>query len=115
MYMRSLRSPLAIDTSTHVTILNRLRVLNNGDSSKVCVIVRGASLTSKSRCMHLQVVRAIRFMSETTPVVENRVLLVQIVKELIAAEKLRVVETKQDHGRVTGDRFRKDARPQHSN
>jgi len=91
MYMRSLHSPLAMDTSTHVAILNRLRVLNSGDSSKV--------------------VRAIRFMSETTPVVANRLLLVQIVKELIAAEKLRVVETKQDHSRVTGDRFRKDMRP----
>lgn len=72
-------------------------------------------LTYKSCYLHWQVVRAIRFMSETTPVVANRVLLVQIVKELIAAEKLRVVETKQDHGRVTGDRFRKDTRPQHSN
>lgn len=61
--------------------------------------------------MHWQVVRAIRSMSETTPEVANRVLLVQIVKELIAAEKLRVVETKQDYGRMTGDRFRKDMRP----
>jgi len=91
MYMRQLRSPLATDTSTHVAILNRLRALNNGDSSKV--------------------VRAIRFMSEPSPVVTNRLLLVQIVKELIAAEKLRVVETKQDHSRVAGDRFRKDTRP----
>jgi len=92
MFMRSLRSPLAIDTSTHVTILDRLRVLTNGDST-----------SSK-------VVRAIRFMSETTPEVASRVLLDQIVKELIASEKLRVVETKRDHGRVTGDRFRKDMR-----
>ena len=62
-----------------------------------------------------QVVRAIRFMSERTPVVANRVLLVQIVNELIAAEKLRVVEIKQDHGRAAGDRFRKDTRLQYSN
>lgn len=65
----------------------------------------------KSNCLLWQAVRAIRFMSETTPVVANGLLLVQIVKELIAAEKLRVVETKQDHSRVTGDRFRKDMRP----
>ena len=43
MYMRSLHSPLAMDTSTHVAILNRLRVLNSGDSSKVCAIIKGAS------------------------------------------------------------------------
>ena len=54
-------------------------------------------------------------MSERTPVVANRVLLVQIVNELIAAEKLRVVEIKQDHGRAAGDRFRKDTRLQYSN
>ena len=49
-------------------------------------------------------------MSETTPEVATRVLLDQIVKELIAAEKLRAVEGKRDHGRTTGDRFRKDMR-----
>jgi len=92
IFMRSLRSPLAIDTSTHVAILNRLRVLNNGDST-----------SSK-------VIRAIRFMSETTPEVASRVLLDQIAKELMASEKLRVAETKRDHGRMTGDRFRKDMR-----
>ena len=38
MYVRSLRSPLALDTSTHVTILNRLRVLNRGDSTSSKVL-----------------------------------------------------------------------------
>ena len=49
-------------------------------------------------------------MSETAPEVASQVLLDQIVKELIAAEKLRVVETKRDYGKMTGDRFRKDMR-----
>ena len=51
-----------------------------------------------------RVARAIRFMSETAPEVASRVLLDQIVKELMAAERLRVVETKRDHGRITGNR-----------
>jgi hypothetical protein len=107
--MRSLRSPLAIDTSTQVTILNRLRVLNSGDatSSKVCYHQQ-IRIFSKSCC--LQVDRAIRFMCEETPEVANRVLLDQIVKEMIAAEKLRVVESKRDYSRTTGERFRKDMR-----
>ena len=73
-----------------------------------CVIIRASQIPSKF--YHLQVIRAIRFMSETTPEVASRVLLDQIAKELMASEKLRVVETKRDHGRMTGDRFRKDMR-----
>ena len=49
-------------------------------------------------------------MSETTPEVTSRILLDQIVKELVAAEKLRVVDTKRDNGRMAGERFRKDMR-----
>ncbi|KAF8163325.1 hypothetical protein B0H34DRAFT_805778 [Crassisporium funariophilum] len=104
IYMRSLRTPLVLETATHIAILSRLQKLNRGDSSsskKRNVILTPATL---------KIMRAIRSVSDTPPEIPMNILLDQIAKELIAAEKLRVVEAKRENGRVTGDRFRKDAR-----
>lgn len=45
-----------------------------------------------------------------TDLVNSHVLLDQIGKELVAAERIRIVESKRDHGRMMGDRARKDGR-----
>jgi len=42
--------------------------------------------------------------------VDPAVLLDQTAKELIAAEKFKVIELRRDTGRATGERFRRDMR-----
>lgn len=58
----------------------------------------------------IQISRAIRTMTEpSSEVIGSNILLDQIGKEFVAAEKIRIAESKRDHGRI-GDRARKDGR-----
>lgn len=91
-YLHSLKTSLSLDTSTHVAILNRLRMLNHGDSSSG------------------KITRAVRAISEPQPEVEGKILLDQIAKELVAAEKIRIAESKRDSPKVVGDKFKKEGR-----
>jgi hypothetical protein len=82
IYLYSLKTSLSLDTSAHVAILNRLRMLNHGDSSSG------------------KIIRAIRTMSEPQPVIEAKILLDQIAKEFVAAEKIRIAESKANIRRL---------------
>jgi len=57
-------------------------------------------------------VRAMRSISEPPHEISTAVLLDQIAKELVAAERLRLIESKRvgESGKATGDRSRKDGR-----
>ncbi|KDR81629.1 hypothetical protein GALMADRAFT_239698 [Galerina marginata CBS 339.88] len=93
IYIHSLKTPLSFDTSAHVAILNRLRLLNRGESTST------------------KIARAMRLMTEPTPdIVSGSVLMDQIAKELVAAEKIQIVESRRDNSKIPGDRYRKDGR-----
>ncbi|KAJ3516626.1 hypothetical protein NLJ89_g1005 [Agrocybe chaxingu] len=91
LYTRSLRMSLALDISGQIAILNRLKSLNRGDSSAN------------------KITRAIKSMSEPPPEIANNVLLDQIARELVAAEKIKVIEGKRvGDGRGGGGGYRKE-------
>ncbi|PPQ66076.1 hypothetical protein CVT26_010818 [Gymnopilus dilepis] len=94
LFIHSLKTPLALGTSFHILILHRLQLLNRGD-------------TSSSKLS-----RAIRIINETPPeIASSAILMDQLAKELIAAEKIRLIESKRDNGRITGDsRYRKEGK-----
>ncbi|KAF9533011.1 hypothetical protein CPB83DRAFT_806739 [Crepidotus variabilis] len=94
MYLRSLRSSAALDVSSHLAILARMKAITRADSSAT------------------KIVRAMRSLSEPPPEVPANVALDQIAKELVAAEKIRVMESKKtgDHRIMGGDRSRREGR-----
>ncbi|KAF8910955.1 hypothetical protein CPB84DRAFT_1842225 [Gymnopilus junonius] len=94
LFIHSLKISLALDTSAHILILNRLQSLNHGESSLN------------------KISRAIRNMTESpSDVVSNSLLMDQLAKEQIAAEKIRLIDSKRDNGRIVGDnRHRRDAK-----
>uniref|UniRef100_A0A8H8CNC3 Phorbol-ester/DAG-type domain-containing protein n=1 Tax=Psilocybe cubensis TaxID=181762 RepID=A0A8H8CNC3_PSICU len=94
LYVHALKSSLALDTASHTIILNRLRSLARGDS-----LLSG------------RIARAVKTMSEPpTETLRSNILFEQIGKELIAAEKIRIMESKRDYGRMPGERSRKEGR-----
>ncbi|CAA7271679.1 unnamed protein product [Cyclocybe aegerita] len=91
LYTRSLRISLALDTSGQIAILNRLKPHNRGDSSAN------------------KITRAIKSISEPPPEIASNVLLDQIARELVAAEKIKVIESKRvGDGRGGGGGYRKE-------
>jgi len=79
----------------HMAILHRMKMISRGESS-----------SSK-------IIRAMQTLSEPQPNIIKSSFLDQIAKELVAAEKIRIVETKRtgDYGRfMGGDRSRKEGR-----
>lgn len=93
MYLRSLRSSVALDASSHLAILSRMKAITKADSSAT------------------KIIRAMRSLSEPPPEVPGSIVLDQIAKELVAAEKIRVMESKKtgEH-RIMGDRSRREGR-----
>lgn len=58
----------------------------------------------------VQITRAIRAISEPQPEIGVKILLDQIAKELVAAEKIRIAEGKRDSPKVVGDKVKKEGK-----
>ncbi|KAJ6630829.1 hypothetical protein B0H10DRAFT_1938967 [Mycena sp. CBHHK59/15] len=86
IFLRCLRTPLALETSSQMATLNRLRSLGAQDSS-----------TGKLS-------RALKAMSDPPPDIPADILVNQAVKDVVAAEKVRVLETRRDASRATQGR-----------
>ncbi|KAF9454513.1 hypothetical protein P691DRAFT_770412 [Macrolepiota fuliginosa MF-IS2] len=86
VFVKALRIPLSLQKSERETVLKRLQSL-----------VRGESVLIKIN-------RAIEGMAETQPETPLAILLDQAAKDLIATEKLRLLEKKREPVRATGDR-----------
>ncbi|KAJ7285806.1 hypothetical protein C8J57DRAFT_1431486 [Mycena rebaudengoi] len=86
IFLRCLRTPLALETTSHVAILNRLRSLGAQDSS-----------TGKLS-------RALKIMTEPPPDIPADILMNQTIKDVVAAEKVRVLEARRDASRATQGR-----------
>ncbi|KIY72162.1 hypothetical protein CYLTODRAFT_367962 [Cylindrobasidium torrendii FP15055 ss-10] len=80
IFVRALRSPVTIHSMNHLALLNRL------------------SLMVKSETRMSKISRALRALSETVAAVPMEALISQTAQDIIAAEKLRVLEA----GRVAG-------------
>lgn len=91
IYACSLKASLTLETTAHLTILNRLRGLNRGEGS------------------YGKAIRALRGTSEGHLEVSPDVLLQQCIKDIVATEKLRVVDVKREPGKPGVER-RKDLR-----
>jgi hypothetical protein len=97
VFVQQLRSPLALETSTHMAILTRLRSLS------------GDSLKSKLQ-------RAMRNMSEPPLEIPFEAMVNQTGKEIVAAEKYAALDAKRDLAkgpqdrRAVQDRHRKEGR-----
>lgn len=108
VYACSLKASLTLETTAHLAILNRLRGLNRGEGSfgKVSP-TSGHSTHAYDNAV--QAVRALRGTSEGHLEVSVDVLLQQCIKDIVATEKLRVVDVKREPGKPGVER-RKDLR-----
>ncbi|KAF4615386.1 hypothetical protein D9613_003079 [Agrocybe pediades] len=93
IFIHSLKNALALDTSSHIAILNRLRALNKGDS---------ASTRAVNRALRLM-------MEPPSDPINLDLFFDQTAKELLAAEKLRMMNATRDN-RIAGDRYRKEGK-----
>ncbi|KAG6890677.1 hypothetical protein C0995_005049 [Termitomyces sp. Mi166 len=88
-FMRTLHTPIVLDVSTHITTLNRLRQLGPGDT------------------LNQKLTRALQYMSEPPPEMQFETLVNQAAKDVVAAEKLRLSESRVVK---TLERHRRDIR-----
>ncbi|KAJ7685226.1 hypothetical protein DFH06DRAFT_1157872 [Mycena polygramma] len=82
IFLRCLRTPLALETSSQIATLNRLRSTGAQDSSMG------------------KLSRALKILSEPPPDIGVDVLVNQAVKDVVAAEKVRVLEARRDASRA---------------
>ncbi|CAK5277405.1 unnamed protein product [Mycena citricolor] len=75
IFLRCLRTPAALEIQPQVSILNRLKTIGGQDSSMS------------------KVTRALKFLSEPPPDIGTDALVHQTVKDFIAAEKVRLLES----------------------
>ncbi|KAG6850997.1 hypothetical protein H0H93_004484 [Arthromyces matolae] len=92
IFLRSLHTPIALELSTLLTTLNRLRQLGPGDT------------------VNQKLSRAMRYISEAPPETTFEIFVSQTAKDIVAAEKLRLLETRAGQDRKTPDRHRRDLR-----
>ncbi|KAJ3540869.1 hypothetical protein NMY22_g4125 [Coprinellus aureogranulatus] len=88
IFLRNLRTPLALDIARHMEILSRLKA-------------------ARGEVENAKVTRAIRAMSEAPADISFEHMLEQIAKETIAAEKMKNLEAKRerDTGRAGDSRW----------
>ncbi|KXN89237.1 Protein kinase C delta type [Leucoagaricus sp. SymC.cos] len=86
LFIRTLRIPLSLQKSAQKTMLKRLQSL-----------VRGDSVLNKIN-------RAIEGLTETPPETPIEALIDQAAKDIVATEKLRLLETWREPMKATGDR-----------
>ncbi|KAG6832128.1 hypothetical protein H0H87_002440 [Tephrocybe sp. NHM501043] len=92
IFMRTLHAPIALHIAAHITTLNRLRQLNPGET------------------VNQKLARALRYMSEPPPDTSFETMVNQAAKDMVAAEKLRVLEGKVMQDRKAPEKYRRDAR-----
>ncbi|KAJ7774854.1 hypothetical protein B0H16DRAFT_1508657 [Mycena metata] len=86
IFLRCLRTPLALETSSQIATLNRLRSIGGQDSSMG------------------KISRALKILSDPPPEIAVDILVNQAVKDVVAAEKVRVLEARRDASRATQGR-----------
>ncbi|KAF7338262.1 hypothetical protein MVEN_02051500 [Mycena venus] len=86
IFLRCLRTPLALETSSQIATLNRLRSIGAQDSSMN------------------KIARALKILSDPPPDIGIDILINQTVKDVVAAEKVRVLEARRDASRATQGR-----------
>ncbi|KAJ7235476.1 hypothetical protein B0H12DRAFT_1141671 [Mycena haematopus] len=86
IFLRCLRTPLALETSSQIATLNRLR--SNG--------VQDSSMN--------KIARALKVLSDPPPDIGLDILVNQAVKDVVAAEKVRVLEARRDTSKATQGR-----------
>ncbi|KAL1742921.1 hypothetical protein HDZ31DRAFT_42140 [Schizophyllum fasciatum] len=90
IFLRSLRSPALLQTTSHISTLNRLKEIGR-------------------EAVAMRIARAMRSLSEPPPDVSVETLVDQAAKDVIAAEKLRVLESgKSVYERRGPERHRRD-------
>lgn len=93
VFLHALHTPIALHTSTHLATLNRLQRLALGETSAI------------------KVARALRCMSEPPPEMPIDTLVNQAAKDIVAAEKLRILEGRVAQERRGGpERHRRETR-----
>ncbi|KAF5315600.1 hypothetical protein D9611_004713 [Ephemerocybe angulata] len=85
IFLRNLRTPLALEITSHLEILNRLKIVRGEDA---------------------KVTRALRAMAEAPVETGLEHMLEQVAKEIVATEKMKNIEAKRDVGRGA---FRKES------
>lgn len=115
IYACLLKASLTLETTAHLAVLNRIRGLNRGEgsSSKVSQTSGRVFYSRLWQYRSLQAIRALRGTSEGYLEVSLDVLLQQCIKDIVATEKLRVVDVKREPGKPGVER-RKDLRFQYS-
>ncbi|KAJ6596919.1 hypothetical protein DFH09DRAFT_972654 [Mycena vulgaris] len=86
IFLRCLRTPLALETPSQIATLSRLRSLGAQDSSMG------------------KLSRALKILSDPPPDIGAEILVNQAVKDVVAAEKVRVLEARRDASRATQGR-----------
>jgi len=86
IFLRCLRTPLALETSSQIATLHRLRSIGAQDSSMG------------------KLARALKILSEPPPDIGVDILVNQAMKDVVAAEKVRVLEARRDASRATQGR-----------
>ncbi|THU91128.1 hypothetical protein K435DRAFT_727522 [Dendrothele bispora CBS 962.96] len=86
IFLRQSRSPITLHLSSQIATLNHLRTLGKGEAH-----------TGK-------LARAIRILSESPTEVPLEILVNQVAKDIIATEKLRVLDMSKDFGKPSQDK-----------
>ncbi|EAU88627.2 hypothetical protein CC1G_12019 [Coprinopsis cinerea okayama7 len=87
LFLRTLHAPVALDLSSQIEVMNRLKMAA-GESS------------------HLKLNRAARAVLDGSQDISFDALVQQTAKELVATEKLRIAESRRDFGRAGIERYR---------
>ncbi|KAJ7172446.1 hypothetical protein C8R46DRAFT_1161868 [Mycena filopes] len=90
IFLRCLRTPLALETTAQIATLNRLRSIGGQDSSM------GRYGVAKTFLRHAPNT----ILSDPPPEIAVDVLINQAVKDVVAAEKVRVLEARRDASRA---------------
>ncbi|KAK7020581.1 hypothetical protein R3P38DRAFT_3272569 [Favolaschia claudopus] len=86
IFLRCSHTPLALETSSQVDTLNRLRSIGAQDSSMN------------------KIARALKILSEPPPDIGVDILVNQAIKDIVAAEKVRILEARRDASKATQGR-----------
>lgn len=98
LFLATLHSPLVLQTSSHVNLLNRLKDMGRSgrDVTVSKVVLNLCVLSCFTVAKFWQITRALRALTDPPSEVSLQVLINQIGKEIVATEKVRMLETKKE-------------------
>lgn len=105
-----MRSVIALESSSHIATLNRVRVLGRGESATGKVHSFILWVEYKIDDPVTKVSRAVHSMSEPPLDVSLEMLTSQAAHDIMAAEKLHALGIKREVGRTIPDRNRREMR-----